>query len=202
MGQQNATAAFESFLDTKIVKLNDKHKAAIFAAAWLIPIIAFIFLFYNPKGKVIKKHKAEIAQLENEIQQVKAQAAELDKYKADKADTDIKFKAASSLLPLQKEIPSLLTNISSQGSNSGLNFISFTPGGEKPLEFYAEIPISITVQGPYHNIGLFLDKISKMERIITVPSLTLGSPQLENGEMTLSSSLSLVTYRFMEPKQK
>ena len=48
------------------------------------------------------------------------------------------------------------------------DFNSFTPGGETPQEFYAEIPISIQVRGPYHNVGYFLDQVSKLERIVTV----------------------------------
>jgi type IV pilus assembly protein PilO len=75
---------------------------------------------------------------------------------------------------------------------------TFSPGGERKKEFYAEIPVSISVKGPYHNIGTFLYEVSRLERIVSAINISLGSPAKERGEMMLSSGISLITYRFLE----
>lgn len=193
---------FDSFLDTKVSKLDQKQKLAIFIAALAIPIVACIFLVFSPKNKEIKGLEGRKANLEIEIRKVEATVRQLDKHKAEMEETKLQFKAASMLLPEGKEIPSLLTNISSQGTNSGLDFLSFKPTGEIPKEFYAEIPVSIAVNGPYHNVGLFLDKISKLPRIVTVSNVNMGSPKLIENEMFLNTTFNLVTYRFLEPKEE
>lgn len=115
------------------------------------------------------------------------------------AETKELFTQASSLLPQKQEIPSLLTSISDHGTNSGLDFLSFTPKKEIPREFYAEIPVDIKVRGPYHNVGVFLDKISKLPRIVNVDNINIGGPKREAGEMMLNTGFKLVTYRFIEP---
>ncbi len=190
--------AYETHLESKLEKLNKRQKMGILAAAMIVPVALFIFLFVIPKNKDIKKLRKDITYLQGEIKKVEARANELDKYKQEKENVALQLQAASLLLPQRKEIPRLLTNISDLGSSSGLDFINFQPGKETPSEFYAVIPISITVKGSYHKIGTFLDKVSKLNRIVSVTDISLGSPKKSGSTMVLSSSLKLVTYRFLE----
>jgi len=189
----------DSFLETKVSKLEAKHKLLICLASWLLPALAFFFLVFTPRQEEIHRLEGRRQDLVREIKKVEATARQLDKHKAEMKAVEIQFKAASMLLPEKKEIPSLLTNISSQGTNSGLEFISFKPKGEIRREFYAEIPVDIAVRGPYHNVGVFLDKISKLPRIVTVNNLNMGGPQRVDNEMYLNTTFNLITYRFIEP---
>jgi len=189
---------FSSFLETKIVPLEKKYKVIIWVAAMLLPTAAFLFFYYFPKNDEIKVLEKSKVTLEREIDEAKARANELDKHKAEMAETEMLFQQASVLLPQKKEIPSLLTNISGLGTGSGLDFVSFQPKGEVAKEFYAEIPVDISVRGPYHNVGNFLYQVSKLDRIVSVSNITLGSPTLDKGEMLLTGRFTLVTYRFIE----
>jgi type IV pilus assembly protein PilO len=192
-------AGFENFLDTKIGRLTSKHKMLIGAAAWLIPCVAFFFLVYTPRAEEMERLESRKSSVAQELRKVEASARELDKHKAEMQEVEQQFQMASQLLPEEKEIPSLLTNISAQGITSGLEFLSFKPLTERPQVFYAEIPVDIGIYGPYHNVGLFLDKISKLPRIVTVNNIKMGSPQMSAGEMMLNTTFQLVTYRFIEP---
>jgi type IV pilus assembly protein PilO len=137
--------------------------------------------------------------MEIELQSVKGKAAKINEQKALMTEMENKFKEAARVIPDNKEIPSLLTNISSQGTASGLDMLSFIPGTETPKEFYAEIPVTLSVQGTYHNLGYFLATVSKLPRIVNVSDISMGSPKIEEGEMILSSKVNLVTYKFIEP---
>jgi len=159
---------------------------------------AFLFFYYFPKNDQISGLEKSKIQLEREIAEAKARANELDKHKAEMAETKLLFQQASVLLPQKKEIPSLLTNISGLGTGSGLDFVSFQPKGEVAKEFYAEIPVDISVRGPYHNVGNFLYQVSKLDRIVSVSNISLASPAMEKGEMLLTGNFILVTYRFIE----
>jgi type IV pilus assembly protein PilO len=201
--------AYWDFLDHKLAPLKQQHKLAIWAVSLLVPVILFIFLIYTPNSEKLTMLDKNNIYLQGEIQKVEALAGKLDEHKAERAAVELQLKAASLLLPKQKEIPSLLTNISEQGSNSGLEFISFQPRDERNEQFYAMIPVAITVSGTYHKIGSFLDKISKLNRIVSVNNISLGSPKVTSGEVILTASMELVTYRFLsvseqqnvEPKQ-
>jgi type IV pilus assembly protein PilO len=106
------------------------------------------------------------------------------------------FEETAVLLPKDKEIPKLLTDISALGRSAGLEFLTFKPQADVPKDFYAEIPITINVRGPYHNIGFFFDQVSKLERIVSVSNVKMSTPKKDGNEMLLNSDCVLVTYRF------
>ena len=190
--------AFDSFIEKRIVPLDKKIIIAIFAVVIIVPCVAFYFLHFTPKTQEIKNLESQEAKLRKEITGAKARAAKLDEHLAEMEEVKRLFAEASVLLPQKKDIPGLLTNISALGTNSGLDMKTFSPGGERPKEFYAEIPVSLNVVGPYHNIGDFLYEVSKLDRIVSAINLSLGGPSMQRGEMILTSGISLITYRFLE----
>jgi len=192
---------FDRFLDSKVSRLEIKQKLTIAVAACILPGVAFFFLVYSPKASEIEALEIKKGGLEEEIRKVEKIVSELDKHKAEMAEVQRQFAEASLLLPDQKEIPTLLATISGQATYSGLDVLSFKPLAEKPQQFYAEIPVDIAVLGPYHNVGIFLDKISKLPRVVSVNNIKMGSPKKSGGEMILNSTFQLVTYRFLDPAE-
>jgi len=198
LDMHNIQAGLDKFLDSKVDGLETKQKMLIAGAILALPCVVFFFLAYSPKSEEIKNLESKKIGIEAEIRKVEKIASQLDKHKAEMAEVKRQFAEASLLLPDQKEIPSLLATISGQASVSGLEVTSFKPLAEKPQQFYAEIPVDIAVHGAYHNVGLFLDRISKLPRVVAVNNIKMGSPKQTGGEMALSSTFQLVTYRFLD----
>lgn len=204
---KDKSAKVNAFLDSKYIPLDNKIKLAIFVALIALPIGLFYFFTYTKNVQQIEKLDQKKATLLTEITKARKAASELDKIKESIKETEAKFKETATVLPKEKEIPGLLTNISDLGKRAALDFNSFRPGGEQPKDFYAEIPVNIQIKGPYHNLGYFLDRVSKLERIVTVNNIKMGGPKKEGNEMILNSSLTLTTYRFTgvqqaKPKKK
>lgn len=195
-------SGFNAFIDKKYIPLDNKIKIVIALALIIVPIALFYFLLYSPTDKQIQQLTKQKESLQGEIAKAKKAAAELSKIEADKAKTEELFKETATLLPKTKEIPALLRNISDLGKGAGLDFLSFKPGAEVPKDFYAEIPIDIQIEGPYHNMGYFLDQVSKLERIVTVDNIQMSGARKEGAEMLLKSSCRLKTYRFTGVQQK
>jgi type IV pilus assembly protein PilO len=199
MDTKNFITAYNTFLDEKVSSLSTNYKITICAVTMIVPLVIFYFLIFSPKSTEIEQLHKSISSMEIELQSVKGKAAKINEQKALMTEMENKFKEAARVIPDNKEIPSLLTNISSQGTASGLDMLSFIPGTETPKEFYAEIPVTLSVQGTYHNLGYFLATVSKLPRIVNVSDISMGSPKIEEGEMILSSKVNLVTYKFIEP---
>lgn len=199
---ENIRKAYWNFLDNKLAKVKQQQKFATLAGFVITLAALFIFPFYIPKSKEIAKLNQENVYLIGEIQKVEAIANKLGEHKAERAAVELQLKAAAMLLPKQQEIPNLLTSISEQGTNSGLEFISFQPKAESKQEFYAIIPVSISVFGTYHKIGTFLDKLSKLNRIVSVNNIALSNPQVLSKETMLTATLELVTYRFLSTAEQ
>ncbi len=186
----------EKFVNEKYIPWKNNIKIALAVGLIAAPVVAFFFLFYQPKQEKITELETEQATLTKKVDEARAAEANLPKIQEELKQAEQKFEQISIILPREEEIPALLRNISDLGRKAGLDFISFVPGGETPKELYAEKPVSISIRGPYHNIGYFLGEVSGLERLVTVDNITMGSPQEVAGDMMLSSSCNLLTYRY------
>jgi type IV pilus assembly protein PilO len=191
-----SNSAFATFIDEKYIPLSPKIKLAITAVIVLLPVVIFYFTYFQPKNEETERLYKQKVSLEQQLREVKLKAANLAKFEKELAEAEAKFQEAAVLLPKEKEIPNLLRDISALGRNAGLDFLTFKPLADVPRDFYAEIPITINVRGPYHNMGYFFDQVSKLERIVSVTNVKMSSPKEERGEMVLKSDCRLVTYRF------
>jgi type IV pilus assembly protein PilO len=187
---------FTKFLDEKFIPLDPKIKIAIAVVLAILPLVVFYFLFYTANVEQQNGLENQKVALNKELQDVKSKSKDLPKFEKELQQAESQFGETSALLPKDKEIPKLLTDISSLGRTAGLEFLTFKPMPDIPKDFYSEIPISLNIRGPYHNVGFFFDQVSKLERIVTVSNVKMGTPKKEGAEMILQSNCQLVTYRF------
>jgi len=200
-------AAIATFIDEKYIPLASKIKIGIAVGIVVLPLIIFYFSYYQQKAQQIETLNQQQELLTKQIQEVKLKAADLAKFKKELEEAQNKFAETAVLLPKEKEIPKLLKDISALGRTAGLDFLTFKPLADIPKDFYAEIPVTINVRGPYHNMGYFFDQVSKLARIVSVTNVKMSSPKKEGSEMLLNSDCRLVTYRFTnvelpKPKKK
>jgi len=196
MSMKKSNPINTAFLDGKYIPLAPKIKIGIAVVLALLPLIVFYFLFYQPNTEKISNLEQQVTTLTKEVKEVEKRAADLPKFEKELEEAMVAFEETSALLPKDNEIPKLLKDISALGRSAGLDFLTFKPQADVPKDFYAEIPISINVKGPYHNMGFFFDQVSKLERIVSVSNVKMSSPKKEGGEMLLNSDCVLVTYRF------
>jgi type IV pilus assembly protein PilO len=192
---KKSNAALTTFIDDKYIPLAPRVKLGIAAMIVLLPLVIFYFALYQPNSTNIDNLAGKKSTLDKEVKEVEAKAANLAKFEKELEEATAIFQESSALLPKEKEIPKLLKDISALGRNAGLEFLTFKPLADVPKDFYAEIPVTINVRGPYHNMGFFFDQVSKLERIVSVSNVKMSSPKKEGGEMLLNSDCILVTYR-------
>jgi len=155
---------------------------------------AFYFLVYQPKTDEIRRARDEVSNLKRKVMRARKEAKELPKWEAKEAEVDAQFKLALKLLPNEKEVPSLLRNITKLGADSNLEFRLFTPRKESPEHFYYRLPVSIEISGTYHDVATFFDKVGRMERIVNILNVSM-KPQKTRSTM-LITKCEAVTYRF------
>lgn len=154
----------------------------------------FFWFVYLPRMQEIDRTKKEIADLKQKITMGKIWGKRLEKLQEEMSQVEKEFQKALKILPNEREIPSLLAGISQLGVDSKLQFRLFSPGKEAVKNFYVEIPVSIEVGGRYRDVMLFLDKVSRMERIVTIVDISVKpSAPLS---VDLITTCKAVTYRF------
>jgi len=202
MNYSSRKTKFDVFIDEKYSSISNRNKLLGFILFFLLLVGVFYFFFFKINYDEQSKLSNQINVASEDLKKVRKAARNYPVHQKELEEVRKQFEMTSVLLPKSQEIPNLLRNISDLGRNSGLDFISFTPGQEIPKDFYAEIPIDIKIKGPYHNLGLFLDKVSKLERIVSVNNIKTEKVEQEKNEMLLDSTCKLLTYRFTNLKQE
>ncbi len=160
----------------------------------------FFSLFYLPKTTAIAQTNEEISNLERRLAVAKRKAKNLAKLETEHREVAAQLKEALKLLPDKREIPSLLRNITTLGKESRLEFPLFTPQGERPQDFYVEIPVNIVLSGKYNDVASFFDKVGRMDRIVNIHGISM-KPEKEMST-TLVTKCTAVTYRFKSEAER
>jgi type IV pilus assembly protein PilO len=72
---------------------------------------------------------------------------------------------------------------------------------EEFQEFYARVPLELTMLGSYHNVAVFFDKISKLDRIINILNFSMGDVKDKGAETVVKTSCLATTFRFLETEE-
>ncbi len=189
-----------------IFKLPTPKKVLILVGILCVIAGLYVYVFFLPWQDSMNVSKGELSKLTKELNESRAITRDLQKFKGEVDRLNEELKSALTQLPNEKEIPEILKSISSLGKESELEFTLFRPKPEVPQQFYAQVPIELTVLGTYHKIGIFFDKVSKLPRIINVVDFNMTRAKDVKGrsesDVLVRTSCMINTYRFLEQKRE
>lgn len=135
--------------------------------------------------------------LKRDFEKKQAKAVNLEAYKAQMVEMEESFGTMLRQLPSKTEVADMLVDITQTGLASGLEFELFKPLTEKPKDFYAELPISIKVNGTYHNLGKFVSGMASLPRIVTLHDIEIKADK--SGMLKMSATGK--TYRYLDEEE-
>ena len=193
LGLEKFQGSFE-----KLAKLPRPYRLALIPAVAVVVLALYGYAFYSPASTELDQLRAQQLELQRKLNEVRAVAANLGAFEEELTRLERELTIALRQLPNSKELPVLLTDISTLGKNAGLEFKSFKPKPEVPREFYAEVPIEIEFNGQFHEIAAFFDEISRLPRIVNVSELKMSIAKETAGETRLLVKGNATTFRFLE----
>lgn len=185
----------------KILKLPTKQKILILILVVVIEAAALIWFLYVPKHKELANLKVELTKLQAEIDDKTRIANNLPRLQAEYEQLNRELAQALTELPNSKEIPSLLTSITTLGKNAGLDFLVFRPKGETAKDFYAEVPVDITVSGSYFSVANFFAAVANLPRIVNITNVAFSDIRNVNNRMMTKVTCLATTFRFLDKKE-
>jgi type IV pilus assembly protein PilO len=185
----------------KILKLPPRQKFALLALVLLLEGVALFYVLYQPRMKEYAALQTQVEELDRQIQENTRIANNLPRFKAEYEQLKKDLDAALTELPNQKEIPSLLTSISSVGRSAGLEFLLFRPKPEVPKDFYAEVPVDVAVSGTFYNVADFFVAVGKLPRIVNINNVSFSDIKSNGGRTTLKVNCLATTFRFLDKKE-
>jgi type IV pilus assembly protein PilO len=187
---------------TQILRLSRQQKIGILAGLIIFLLVIGYFYLYLPGDDKVTKLAEEITAVRGDRDKKKALSANLPKLQKEVQEWSAKLKAAVAQLPNRKEIPDLLSSLSTKAREAGLEILLFRPRAENFQEFYAEIPVDIVVRGGFFNAVTFFDEVGKLNRLVNIDNIDLKNPKVGGDQVALEISTLTTTYRFLDEGER
>jgi Tfp pilus assembly protein PilO len=153
----------------------------------------------QPKRDDYDRLEAKLAELQTKIQEGRAARQELPKFREEVRQLELELDKLLRILPARRNTPDLMRRIRSLAEQGDFSLKKFNPGTLTDKEFFSEWPIAVEVEGTYHNLALFFDRISRFSRIINIEDLEIRGLTASAGVHTINSTFSAKTFVYKEP---
>ena len=189
-------------LINRIFGLPRQQRIGILAGLIIALLALDWYLFYSPRSDQISKLSQDIENSQIERNKKKKLAANIPKLKKQLQELGGMLKEAVAQLPDRKEIPDLLSSISTKAREAGLQILIFRPKAENVKDFYAEIPVDIVVRGGFHDVVTFFDAVGGLNRLVNIQNIEIKNPKPEGDRMSVETSALATTFRFLDEAER
>ena len=187
----------------RIMDMPVRQRVLLLVGGVFLLFFGYAYFIYWPRADLIAQQRAEVESLGNDLNRKKALVANLDSARRELEDLRAALRRAVAQLPDTKEIPDLLSGISSVARESGLEIAQFRQRPEVYQEFYAEVPVEMLVRGTYFQVEEFLNQVSRLTRIVNVKDIGMKGPTgAEQDPVKLQTSCSATTFRFLDEEER
>jgi len=160
----------------------------------LIILAGGYFLLVQPRMAQLDTARAELAKVEAELSLNRALAANLSRFRTEAAQLRARLQAAQERLPNEKEMPGLYRQLTNLAQQTGLTVVLFQPREMKQEDVYAEVPITLSAETGYHQLGAFFERMSRLPRLVSMKEMKLQGN--EKGASSIRADVILATYLF------
>ncbi|MBN2400720.1 MAG: type 4a pilus biogenesis protein PilO [Candidatus Aminicenantes bacterium] len=158
----------------------------------------FYFVVYSPTQDEISSIVQQSEKLQEEIRIAERNESKLKKLEEEKASNAAILEDLKGILPEKQEVSQILRKIQAIASNARLKTSTFIFNNESRRDIYIEWPIGITLEGNYHNLGLFFDQVSRLKKIFTIDGLRIAPLNTLSYDYTIRASFTATTYIYSE----
>jgi len=116
------------------------------------------------------------------------------------AELEARLDSLKAVLPEQKDVADLLRRIQTLATQSNLAIRGFKPAPSVTKTMHAEWPIVLQLDGTYHNLGMFFDRVSKFSRIINISNIAIHAKQVPAPNSTITAECVATTFVLLDQK--
>lgn len=159
----------------------------------------FYYFKYSDMLQEEDTKQKKLSTLQAEIRQLQVTANKLQDFQREVALLEAKLERLKLILPPEKETPDLMRKVQALAAQSNLDIKVFNPSATVNRDFYQEWPINVVVDGTYHNLGMFFDRVAHLERLVNLGNLKIGGRNPQTQFYTITASLVATTFVYVEP---
>ncbi|HTM31903.1 MAG TPA: type 4a pilus biogenesis protein PilO [Vicinamibacterales bacterium] len=160
---------------------------------------AFYYFYEMPQQQTMAARQKEVDTLKAKNEKGAETARQLPAFKAQIGELEARLEALKPILPEEKDVGDLLRRVQTLATQSNLTIRAFRPQPIATREIHAEWPIGLELEGTYHNLGAFLDRVSRFPRIINVGALNITAKEAPTPTASIQVSCTATTFVLVDP---
>ena len=173
-----------------------------FAALGLAGAAVFYNFYAQPAQASIEQRRGQLAGLHAEIDRGRAAARRLPQFRQEVAVLEAQLEQLRAVLPEEQDVADLLRRVQGMATQSNLTIRGFTPHVVAKKQIHMEWPIGLKLEGRYHDLGAFLERVSKFPRIIHVSNIKIKGLPPTSGAATIAAECTATTFVLIEAPAK
>lgn len=172
----------------------------IFASVGIVIVgLGWYFFISGPSEQIAIKQK-QLDDLKVEIQKGQAVEQKHQEFQTQNKQLLSKLATLKIILPEAKQTDQLLRQVQESALSSNLTIKRFQPLPVVEKDFFSEWPINLEVDGSYHSLAMFFDKLSKFSRIVNVSDLKILENKKSSSNYSITATCTATTFVYNEEK--
>lgn len=187
-------------MDLNLNKIPWYGQVGLFLTLALGGVGVFYYFYVMPLNVDLEGRRQTLNGLRANIAKGSITANQLGQFKANVAELESRLESLRAVLPEQKDVGDLLRRIQTLAVQSNLSVRGFKPQPTVTKQLHAEWPIALRLEGTYHNLGIFFDRVSKFSRIINISNVDIKVRDRPEPNMTVSADCVATTFVLLDKK--
>jgi len=185
-------------INISITKLPWYGQLGVFLALSLAIAGSFWNWYARPAQEAIDGRLAELATIRVDIDRGLATARRLPEFRRDVVQLESQLDRLRTVLPADQDVADLLRRVQAMATQSNLTIKGFVPQAVAKQQLHAEWPFGLQLEGTYHDLGAFLERVSKFPRIINVGNIKIRAREGQTGASTITAECTATTFVLVE----
>ncbi len=189
-------------MDLGLNKMPWWGQLALYVALGAGAVATHHYMYAVDLQAAVERTHAERRTIETGIARARVEERRLPEFRARVSELNARLAALKNVLPEQKDVGDLLRRIQTLATQSSLTIRGFKPQAVATREQHAEWPISLELEGTYHDLGGFFDKVSRMPRIINISGIQISAfkgDRAAASSATVDARCTVTTFVLSEP---
>jgi type IV pilus assembly protein PilO len=187
-------------VNLSLSKLPWYAQVGAFAALSLAAAGAFWYLYARDKMTAIDGQRQQLVSLRAEIDTGLKTAKRLPEFRQEVGKLEAQLDRLRAVLPEEQDVADLLRRVQGMATQSNLAIRGFTPQTVSRKTLHAEWPIGLKLEGTYHDLGNFLERVSKFPRIINVGNIKIKARDQQTAAATVDAECTATTFVLLDAK--
>ncbi|MDQ2870443.1 MAG: type 4a pilus biogenesis protein PilO [Acidobacteriota bacterium] len=164
------------------------------AGIGLVLAVAIHYFWFRGINQDIARKTDELKGLQDEISKGRAAERKLSQFREEVKRLELELAKLLQILPSARNTEDLIKRIETLTRQGDFSLKKFTPGEPVGKDFYSEYPIEISLDGTYHNLALFFDRMSRFSRIINVEDMKVGTLESAGAGKSITANFTAKTF--------